>query len=206
MKARNIVSVFASLGIILSLWSFPNAAAVSLYSPKDIDSHWAESEISSLMYADILRGSNNNANPDSMITRGEFAALIARTLALTENSTQVFTDITPDHMFFKEIGAAKKAGLINGVGNSTFSPQKSITREEIMLIIARTLPTATNAKVNFKDIASSYRYASELKRAVGSGIISGFSDSTFRPKANATRAECAVMLSNIMKLEKVIDK
>ena len=206
MKARNIVSVFASLGIILSLWSYPSVSAEGIYSPKDIDSHWAENEMSSLMYADILRGSNNNVNPDSMITRGEFTALIARTLALGENNTQEFTDIKPDHMFFKEIGAAYNAGLINGVGNGTFQAQKNITREEIMLIIARTLPDSASSKVNFKDIASSYRYTSELRIAVGSGIITGFSDNTFRPKKNATRAECAVMLQRLLTSMENINK
>ena len=206
MKVRKLVSVFASLGIILSLWSFPNASADNLYSPKDIDSHWAETEISSLMYADILRGSNNNVNPDSMITRGEFTALIARTLALTESGTQEFSDIPSGHMFFKEIGAAYNAGLINGVGNGTFQPQKNITREEIMLIIARTLPNSASTKVNFKDIASSYRYTTELKTAVGSGIITGFSDNTFRPKKNATRAECAVMLQRLLTSMEDVDK
>ncbi len=206
MKARNIVSVFASLGIILSLWSFPPAFATSGYSPKDIDSHWAEDEISSLMYADILRGSNNNLNPDSAITRGEFTALIARALSLEETNIQDFEDITPEHVFFKEIGAAKNAGLVTGIGEGLFAPKKSITREEIMLIIARCLPKEENGKVSFKDISFSYRYKDELKKAVSSGIISGFSDNTFRPKKNATRAECAAMLVRLLNSQEDIDK
>ena len=206
MKARKIISVFAALGIILSIWVSPKATAENSYAPRDIDSHWAEEEISTLMYADILRGDNGSANPNSTITRGEFTALITRTLSLDYENKVSFSDIPQNHMFFEEISAAANAGLVNGVGGSLFMSQNTITREEIMLIIARCLPDSHSAKTSFKDIGSGYAYRQELGIAVASGIITGFTDNTFRPKSNASRAECAVMLTRLLKAQDDIPK
>ncbi len=206
MKAIKIISAFAILTVMISSHGIPNTKAQTSYFPKDIDSHWAEEEISTLMYAGILRGDSGSARANDTITRGEFTALTARALSLFGTDTAVFSDIPKTHMFFDEISAAHTEGLVNGIGGNLFMPQNNITREEIMLIISRCMPDTKTTTVKFRDIASSYTYIAELRKAVASGIITGFDDGTFRPKTNATRAECAVMLVRLLKALEDIDK
>lgn len=196
-----VASVF-----ILSNIPKPKAISYNNYFASDIDSHWAESEIETLINAGILKGSNGKANPDSNITRGEFTALISRTLALQSDNRATFSDIPKGHMFFSEINAAFDAGIIMGTGENTFSSDKKITREEIMLIISRCLPKGNTTSVSFKDIGKNYPYLNELKLALSSGIITGFSDNTFKPKNNATRGECAVMLARLLRAKADIDR
>ncbi len=197
--------MIASFIVLLSMPN-PKAITYNNYFASDIDSHWAEDELENLINAGILKGFDGKASPDNGITRGEFTALISRTLALESNDRVTFTDIPKGHMFFSEINAAYDAGIIQGTGGNTFSSDKKITREEIMLIISRCLPKTGTAIVNFKDIGKNYIYLSELKLALSSGIITGFSDNTFKPKNNATRGECAVMLSRLLKAKADIKK
>lgn len=206
MKAKKVIAALLVFGISMSQAVKPMAVTETKYIASDIDSHWAEDEISILMNSDILKGYQNKANPDLNITRGEFTALIARTLGLNSDGGRTFSDIPDTHMFFPEIDAASDAGIVMGVGDKLFMPDKTITREEIMLIISRCTENAGQESISFTDISKNYTYLEELKAAVSSGIISGYTDGTFRPKINATRAECAVMLTRLLKSRDDIDK
>ncbi|MBQ8587936.1 MAG: S-layer homology domain-containing protein [Clostridia bacterium] len=203
MKARKAISALMILGILAS--GIPSRA-VENYAISDIDSHWAEDEMSVLINADILKGSHTKANPDTNITRGEFTALISRTLSLESDGGEVFSDIPKSHMFYIEVDAASDAGIVNGIGGNMFMPDRSITREEIVLIIARTMDEKSASKITFDDIGKNYPYSQELSIAVSGGIISGYSDNTFRPKENATRAECGAMLARLLRYMEDIDK
>jgi len=206
MKAKKVILLLCALCFVVAIPTPTQAVSNETYTISDIDSHWAESEINTLVNTGILRGYNNEAKPDTTITRGEFAALAARTLTLKSNGGIVFDDIGTDHMFYNEIDAAYDAGIINGTGAGFFMPDKKITREEIMLIISRSVENKNSTEINFKDIPSDYPYINELKKAVSSGIVTGFVDNTFRPKENATRSECAVMLKRMLEARKDISK
>lgn len=167
----------------------------------DIDSHWAEKDILTLNRLGILNGSSNQANPDSFITRGEFTALIARSLELEITNPKEFNDVNSDNIFYNDISAASSHGIINGMNDGNFYPENKITREEIMLIISRCIDSSDETIPDFKDIDKNYKYLQNLSMAVASGIISGYSDGTFKPKNNATRAESAVMIVRLLKAE-----
>ena len=206
MKARKVISAFAAVLVMINTSVAPRAVSEEKYAISDIDSHWAEDDITILTEADILRGSSGKANPDKNITRGEFAALAARTLGLEAKGGQGFTDVPEGHMFYAEVTAAAEAGIIKGVGGGNFAPDINITREQIMLMISRCTQNTGSKDISFKDIPKSYRYITELKKAVGTGIITGFEDNTFRPYANATRAQCSAMLTRLLKNEKEMSK
>ncbi len=206
MKARKVISVLAATFVMINAGVAPRAVSEEKYAVSDIDSHWAEDDITTLTEADILRGSNGKANPDNNITRGEFAALVARTLSLEASVGQSFGDVPVGHMFHNEVSAAAEAGIIKGVGGGNFAPDMNITREQIMLMISRCVEGSKSANISFADIAKNYAYTTELKKAVATGIITGFEDNTFRPYANATRAECSAMLTRLLKSDSDISK
>lgn len=60
-----------------------------------------------------------------------------------------------------------------------------------LLIGSTVVMAATTA---FKDVPASAWYAGAVSRMVDKGVIQGFSDNTFRPMQNVTRAELAVMM------------
>ena len=206
MKFKKVIGLLTVTALVISASPTPGKTASGEYFPKDTDFHWAEEAINELMYMDILKGSDQSAYPDRTITRGEFAALTARTIGIEPIYKDTFSDIDKDHMFYGEINALSSEGIVMGVGEKLFAPDKNVTREEIMLMLSRCIDDNIKKAVNFKDIPKNYSYMAELKKAVGSGIISGYEDNTFRPRHNASRAECASMLKRLLETMEPAEK
>lgn len=171
----------------------------------DVKKHWAQDEIEVLASRMITTGkSDTKFDPQGKVTRAQFAVLIARALNLPENEyTGTFTDV-PVNMdwAYAEIEAAQKAGIVNGVSKTKFSPNVLITREEMATMIIRAVKYQNGDLLNnldtsklFVDTSSISSYAQEtVKQATALGVVNGRAGNKFDPKANATRAESAVML------------
>lgn len=171
----------------------------------DIQKYWAQDEIEVLASRSITSGKTDATfNPEGKITRAEFAVLIARALNLPMDEYQgTFKDVpTSKAWAYAGIEAAYRAGIVNGKTKDSFNPDALITREEIAAIVVRAVKYQDATLL--KDVDSSKSFADDkaigdfakvsVKQAVGLGIITGRSGNKFDPKANATRAEAAVML------------
>jgi len=183
-----IAIVFASL----------NTASAFVFGQniiKDIDEHWAQESITTLKNMGVMNGYDGYSNPDDMITRGEFTALITRAFEIKPgNISKEFKDIGKEHIFYDAIKAASGMGIINGFDDDTFRADNPITREEIMLIISRLTDNKANSKAQFNDIPDNYKYLGELSKVSEDGIVNGYSDKTFRPYNKTTRAEAGSMI------------
>lgn len=174
---------------------------------KDISGHWGEKDITQLSYMGILKGNNGQASPDSLISRAEFIALLVRALGHEEDIAKgvpSFSDIKSTDWYYKVIAIAKEKEITRGNADGTFSPNKPISREEIVLMLVRAMNLdikQTSESRNFKDIMSSYKYKAELNSAINTGIINGYEDNTFRPANNALRAEAAVMINRMVNIQ-----
>lgn len=175
------------------------------YYMRDISGHWAENDLNDLADMGILKGNNDmNANPDQPISRAEFIALLVRGLNYGDQPQggMYFKDVSSEDWYYNVVNVAKEKGITVGNGSGYFFPNSQITREEIVLMLIRALQLnngqSSSASKNFKDIAGSYPYKTELNLAINSGIINGYEDNTFRPGNNASRAEAAVMIKRML--------
>lgn len=107
-----------------------------------------------------------------------------------------FRDIS-GHWAREDIVALSGAGIINGVGNYRFEPNRATTRAEAIAMIVKAykpissgLPTA----VRFTDVKSTHWANDAIAKAVQQGWVNGFPDGSFRPEQPVTRAEMAVMI------------
>jgi len=93
--------------------------------------------------------------------------------------------------------------LVNGYTDGTFKPNQTINRAEFTAIIARALKLeAPKGELSFVDASDIQGWAKDaIQGAVEAGIVTGFADHTFRPSANITRVEMAVMLVKGLGLE-----
>lgn len=108
-----------------------------------------------------------------------------------------FTDI--DKTFAKsEILALYDKGIVKGVTDNLFEPNRQVTRVEFatMLVRALELQESSDAKLTFEDVQRTAWYAPELSAAVINGVAHGFSDKEFRPFEMVTREQAAKMISN----------
>lgn len=165
----------------------------------DIKGHFAEKQISVLAEFGIyLDGSEFRPSED--ITQKDFLAYLSKTMyyygpELTEKSTQKDTDEM--YAILIREGIVKEAEK---------SPDSTVTREEAVKFIIRALKYDKVAdikgifSVSFKDKASiSPELYGYVAIASGLGIVSG-DGSSFQPKRNIKRGECAVMIYNYLQL------
>lgn len=116
-----------------------------------------------------------------------------------------FSDVPSDGYYSAYVYWAYNTGIAGKTGETTFSPTRAITREEICSMmynyaLKRNLEVAATVSAKtFTDsgmISSSYSTAvSAMQRA---GIINGFPDGSFGPQKSATRAEVSAMLTRFI--------
>lgn len=171
---------------------------------------WAKDAVGVLSSAGIVNGVDaNNFAPKSFTTRGDFAVVISRLLGLDGNAENSFNDVADSKYYAKYIALANKIGVINGIGNGKFNPDVTISRQDVMVIVSRTLEKLGKLQKadisvlnSFKDNSSVSGYAKEsVANLIGMGIVKG-SDGNINPKANITRAEMAVIMHALYNIAK----
>ncbi|MBW7455167.1 asparaginase domain-containing protein, partial [Paenibacillus sepulcri] len=107
------------------------------------------------------------------------------------------------HWAMASIEEAVAEGIVSGYSDGTFKPNQKLTRAEFAVMLINALkPQGTGAELAFKDNAKIKGWAADaVAQAVKAGIVSGYSDGTFKPDATITRSEMAVMIAKAMKLD-----
>lgn len=96
---------------------------------------------------------------------------------------------------------------IKGYNDGSFRPQSAILRAELAAMLGRNMRIDSSSKrpIQFKDVADGYWALEEINRTSQSGIIAGFKDGTFRPKAVVTRAQMAAIVARWVSKECELD-
>lgn len=133
----------------------------------------------------------------------------------TEQSVPDFND-TAGHWASEDIQRAARISLVNGYPDGTFQPDRSINRAEFLVLLMRALNLAESGEaapggatandaapaselLSFTDANRIGLWAREaIAKAVGLGIVFGYSDGTFQPDRPITRAEMAVMIARAL--------
>lgn len=106
----------------------------------------------------------------------------------------VFSDIK-GHWAEDYIQQAAQLRIIEGYPDGTFKPNTQLTRAQAIAIISRALNLQTDEPAPFNDIEG---YAAETQAEIAAaykfGIVQGYSDGSFRPANQVTRAQIALLL------------
>ncbi|WP_028612850.1 S-layer homology domain-containing protein [Paenibacillus harenae] len=168
------------------------------------EDHWANGPIMVLRDSGIVNGyANNEFKPNQSITRSEFITMTVKALGLEpEKKNLTFTDKNQIPAWSEEYWqTAVQAGIINGYEDGTLKPNQKISRAEMIAILIRGLdePLQNGYKLNYKDTKEIPAWAIPyVKTATVNGIVQGSSDNRFAPHKNASRAEVAMVLFNVM--------
>ncbi len=153
-------------------------------------------------------------DPQGTATRGMLVTVIWRMAGCVKPSHSAvcrFSDVTEDWnktaiMWMTDGGSGD---TITGFSDGTFRPNKTLTRAEAAKIIgfdalsrdSENNPAALEAK-DFADQKQIPEWAVRwVKICQEKGILSGYSDGTFRPDQTITRAEMAKMLTVLKSLD-----
>ncbi len=171
---------------------------------KDLDSvPWAEMQITALANLGILNGKTDNEfYPNDSVTRAEYTKMVCSALKIepVKDAEEKFEDVPETHWAFAYVAAAEDEGIVNGVSDDEFAPDKTITRQEMATILYRAIdakgklmPDGTAKEFDDeKDIAEYAKTAVEKLSAAG--VINGVSEKEFAPKETATRAQAACII------------
>jgi len=91
--------------------------------------------------------------------------------------------------------------VVEGTGNSMFSPDRDITRAEFAAIVVRGLGLRLeHGDSEFTDVQATAWFSDAVQTAYAHGFIQGFEDGTFRPHDKITREQAMSIIANAMKL------
>ncbi len=115
--------------------------------------------------------------------------------ALTERPLKTFADIA-GHLAKADIEFMADRGIVKGVSDNAFTPDRMITRAEFATLAVRSLNLADDkaAAARFKDVSASDWFAGTVGAAAKAGLVAGYEDGTFRPGNNITREEMAAII------------
>jgi hypothetical protein len=184
----------------------------------DISSRpWAVEAINALSDMGVINGvGNGKFDPDAKAKRADFMVMFVKLVAgdtPIPAATDNFDDVPAGAYYADAVGFAKELGLTTGVGNNKFNPTATISRQDIMVIVARALELAdvnldkdTSVLDHFADADSIADYAKPYVAAlVNLGIVSG-TGNNIEPASDITRAQMAVLLYNVVKASDEVEQ
>lgn len=139
--------------------------------------------------------------PENSITRAEFMALVNRSFDVKTTAGANFKDLKSTDWSYNDVMKAVGAGYIEGYEDQTIRPANKINREEAVVMISRLLKldSSVNASTGFKDEGQISAWSrGAVNAAVAKHFVDGYSDKSFQPKKEITRAEAVVMLDRAL--------
>lgn len=180
---------------------------IKMTSDKTVYAGWKATDVPNYLnndnhFAYIVGYEDGTVRPNANISRAEVAAIFFRLLKddvrddnLTANS--VFTDVAFGKWYNKSISTMAKIGIVKGRTANTFVPNAPITRAEFAAICSRFDRSDVEVQSNFNDISGHWA-ENEIRRAASLGWIQGYTDGSFKPDQNITRAEAASMINRML--------
>ena len=193
---RKILSLILVFAMTVSLLTVGTGAVGPTYG--DTAGHWAESSIERWSAYGIIQGSNGLFDPNGQLTCAQLATILAKLLKLPAAKDAGFTDNTADAWYYDAINRCAAAGILNGNGDGTVTPEAPITRERAMVMLARALgiePIRKPDLAKYTDAAQVSAYAQGYVAAlIKAGIVGGVGDNRLAPQDNITRASTVTIL------------
>jgi hypothetical protein len=164
---------------------------------------WAVPAVNALYEKGVVTGvGNHNFAPDRAVTRAEFITMLMRGFGLVGDEANCsFTDVKSEDWCYNAIAMASSMGIVNGRPDGTFGVNDQITRQDMSVMCVR-LAQAIGLELNaekaydeFTDSANIADYARDSVEALcKSGIVNGMGDGRFEPIGQATRAQAAKVI------------
>ena len=146
----------------------------------------------------ITKGTDNtHFSPDGICTRAQTATFLWRAAGSPkpETRTMPFTDVPAGSYYYDAVLWAVENGITKGTSNTTFSPNMTCSRAQIVTFLWRAEKSPASGTVNpFADVKSTAYYADAVLWAVKQDITKGTTNTTFSPDADCTRAQIVTFL------------
>ncbi|MDR6553062.1 hypothetical protein J2736_004269 [Paenibacillus qinlingensis] len=130
----------------------------------------------------------------------KFAVFAVNQMSVVEEQTAKLSDIA-GHWAELDIRAALKVDIVDGYEDGTFKPNQFVSRAEFVVMLMNGLHPKAGAEQlpNYSDAAAIGEWAKgAIALAAKDRLVQGYEDGSFRPGAELTRAQLAVVLANAL--------
>ncbi|WP_213413342.1 cadherin-like beta sandwich domain-containing protein, partial [Xylanibacillus composti] len=199
--------------------SLTNSAYTLIYNEatfEDAQHHWSREIVNESASRLIVSGkSATSFDPNSPVTRAEFAAMLNRALGLSQTTKQPsFRDVPRTAWYYEPVAIGEEYGLLSGFEDQTFKPRATITREEAMVMMSHAMKLvglSGPAPEQMDTVLGQFRDSSQISAwaraaaaaCVDAKIVRG-SHQQLAPKSNLTRAEAATMIMGLLEAADLI--
>ena len=146
----------------------------------------------------ITKGTDDtHFSPDGICTRAQAVTFLWRAAGspASKTSTMPFTDVPVGSYYYDAVLWAVENGITKGTSDTTFSPNMTCTRAQIVAFLWRSEKSPAAGTTNpFADVKSTAYYADAVLWAVKENITKGTTSTTFSPDADCTRAQIVTFL------------
>ncbi|MFV0503504.1 MAG: S-layer homology domain-containing protein [Lachnospirales bacterium] len=162
------------------------------------------------LYKPFISGyPDNTIRPNQYIKRNEVVQIIYNLYGtgstINKDIINKFSDVNKNSWYSDALAYCQQEKIIHGYKNGTFKPNEKITRAELSVIIARFVDNKEPVPNNFSDVNNHWA-SSSINTIYSHGIISGYSDGTFKPNNYATRAEFVSLVNRLINRPKDFNK
>ncbi|NLY19777.1 MAG: hypothetical protein GXZ08_00620 [Tissierellia bacterium] len=154
-------------------------------------------------YAYLVGYPDNTVKPEDNITRAEVSTIFFRMMTndsrnkywSTDNS---YGDVKTTSWYNNAISTLSNANAINGYPDGSFKPNAKITRGEFATMASRFLSESGNLTNNkFTDVKGNWA-ENAINKLASLGLIKGYSDGSFKPNQEITRAEAVMLMNSVL--------
>ena len=135
--------------------------------------------------------------PDGICTRAQAVAFLWRAAGSPkpETCTMPFADVPAGSYYYDAVLWAVENGITKGTSDTTFNPNMTCTRAQIVAFLWRSEKSPAAGTANpFADVKSTAYYADAVLWAVKENITRGTTNTTFSPDADCTRSQIVTFL------------
>ena len=204
MNAKRILALFLAVVTCLSLAVSASAASISDFKDVDTKAWYAEAVTAAVDNGLLYGKSKTQLDPNGLLTRAEMAAITNRSFGCYKTADiSAYKDVAKGKWYYNDVALAVQMGTYNGVSASSMQPDRAITRQEAIAVIARALQLDLDdyAKTDLSKFADAKEVSGwalpYMKAMVAAGYVHGRTQGLV-PQANITRAEFAQLYFNII--------
>lgn len=135
-----------------------------------------------------------NADGTYSFTMPAQAVTVAATFANANALKMAFTDVADGAWYYDAVKYVYENGIMSGTSDTIFNPNGKLTRAMLAQILYNHAGKPEAAASKYSDVAAGTWYSAAVGWAAEKGIVTGYSDGTFKPNDSVTREQLAAML------------
>ena len=175
--------------------SFVKSVEVSPFADVAIDAYYYEA-VKWAAENGITGGvGNDRFAPEQSCTRAQIVTFLWRAAGSpVVNYAMDLSDVAEDVYYAEAVRWALSEGITTGTGESSFSPDATCTRAQVVTFLARALNANASGKAEFGDVPTNSYFAEAVAWAAANGVTEGVGGGLFGSDNSCTRGQIVTFL------------